>query len=487
MITLWVFTVLSPLAAIISSFFLQNWNWDVIDDFVILDSGSGIISKFLSIQSVMKGFGEFEPVAVLYASFMYTILNNHPIWFYVFKAIGIIFTLFIWGFAAFRITKRKLSIVLVPAVTLSFQYFYDAFFRLWLHEIIGLFFIGIAMHFFLNNLENSLGSDFRGRCDKPRLFDKSLLLASFFLLCAFGSKEVFVSGGAAFGFSYIYLAAKYRRNNYYKFLQLLLSGLAVIFIAVICGVFLFVSIRSGYTSSYNFYIPKLISNLYKWFNKDFINHLPWIGAVIFIYYSYRKDTSVKELINRIPLKTKWGIGLAVLFYSAFFLMLLPWNTIGYYATPLGLFFAFAITLLVSDYLSGIKVRQQLFIVIGALIMNQFVCQYALIQAATYQYDTSNLGAWICANQVFRDKEHEYGIHCNSSLAADSIPVFIKRKYDLQINRLYKAAAPDQCIYNPERTFYFYSSRFNNIDLTQLSGWKIVFFSKNWIVYEKPGD
>lgn len=474
-VVLWVFAILPPFLTIILSFILQKWDWGLMDDSSILSMGSGLVSRTWNYFVGLIAWGVFRPTFALHSGIFYTIFQNHPEWFYVFKAMEIYCILLIWGLVAYRITKETVSIFLLPTITLSFHYFYDTFFYLSSHEFLGLLFVGIALHFFLYNLEtDNIG---------PKKFPwKKWYAGLFFLLCAFGAKEPFVSCGIALGASYLYLVWLYRKTADAK--AFLTAGLLLVIISVGYSFTLFKVIKSNYTSSYGSSTVKIISNLYDWFKKDFANHLPWIIGTPIIMNQYRKKRNSRQSGELFTIKAKWGIFLGILFYLAFLFILLPWNATCYYAAPLGLFFAFIITVLISGCLCKLSLNWQVFVIIGALTINQLVCQYALNREAIYKYDTNNLMKWFSANTLFQGGKEDYCIQCNAMEASATLPSLMEREGNLKMKGFSWSTDPERMVNERKCEFYLYSPRFHGIDMAKLKGWSIVFLSRNWIMYRK---
>lgn len=482
--SLWIFVFLLPILTIILSFILQHWDWGLMDDVTILNSGSGIVSRFWSYFKATLQFGQFKPLFPLHVSIFYSIFEEHPDWLYIARVFEICFILFIWGWATYRITKKTLSIFLLPAITLSFHYFYDAFFYLSSHEIVGLLFVGIALNCFLNNLEHILGVDFSTPQRGNNLLSlRSWLAGLFFLLFGFASKEPFVSCGIAFGLYYLCLAWKFRRTIQFRYLLKL--GIILITLSLIYGSILLFVVRSNYTSAYTLSVQKFLASFKSWFKKDFFNHLPWIigGSIILWLGARRKGIKAFKIFS---LKIKWAALLGILLYGGYVLVLLPWNTIAYYATPLGLFFAFIVVLLISDYLPKVNLRLQILGVICALIFNQLICQYALVRESTYQYDTYNLMEWIRTNYLFRKHGYNFNVQSNAMEPAVAIPALINRKWNLNIKRFTWSLDPNH-ISEQRCDFYLYSPRFHSIDTSKFKDWPIVFLSKNWVMYQRPPD
>ncbi len=477
----WIFAVLPPLVTILFSYILGVWSWGLMDDLQILTLSGSMLDKAWEYFQGFISFGEFKPVWTLHCGIFYTVFQNSPKLFYIFKWFEICLILLIWGMAAWRLTRNKTAIVLLPAITLSFHYFYDAFFYLSSHEYLGTFFLGISIHFFLNHLKplwdeagdlNTKGSQ------QMKLRWGWLFLGIIFLFASFYCKETFVSAGIALGLSYLYLAWKQKKKR--KILGAI--GIVLILITIAHAASLLLFIRSSYTSEYGFQnISRIMSNLSAWFKKDFMNHLPWILGSMLIFYLGSKE-KVRKVSKIFSDRTKWGIFLGGLFYIGFLMILLPWNTVAYYAMPLGLFFAFMLTVLISDALSGLSFRWQLVGVVCALLLNQFVCQYALNRESVYQYDTHNLMVWFRENT---DSSNENVILCNAMEAAFAIPGHVNRTWGLDIKGFQWSTNPDDMIEGKKAKFYLYSPRFSGVDISKLKDWKVIFLSKNWILYARP--
>lgn len=478
---LWVFPFLLPVLTIIFSFLLQRWDWGFMNDLTILNSGKCILERFVARINHVMAFGEFTPTSALHSAIYYSIFEHFPDWFFIFRALEMCFIMFLWGFLAFRITKNILSVILVPVITLSFHYFYDGFFYISAQEPVGLFFLGVALYFFLKNLKPFL-SDEKVLKDISAKFNwRFWFIGLVFLFCAFGAKEPFVSGGIAFGLAYLYLAFKYRQTRYFWYF--VLAGMILVIITLSYGLFLLCEVRTGYTSGYTIAMPRMADHLGSWFKKDFINHIPWISLIISLCYINRAD--LKRSVLNIPLRVKWAALLGLSFYVLYLLVLLPWNTTGYYAMPLGLFFAFFITTLISGFLSRINLRLQMVIVVCFLMVNQLVCQYALNREAFYEYDKMNLIRWFSGNNGYNlASPGNACIKCNAMEASGALPSLIKWKSGISINSFAYSQDPGGVVDGKNCNFYLYTPRFGGVDLAKLKDWNVIFFSKNWVMYHK---
>lgn len=479
----WLFAVIAPLLTILFNYIFQKWWWGLMDDLAILNSGAGIIDRFRSYYVGLCAWGVFRPLYVLHSSVAYTLFERVPRLFYIFRLFEICVVLYIWGICACRVTKQKVAVILVPAVTLSFHYFYDAFFYLSSQEIIGLFFVGLSLFFYLRGLENVLAADPADSETKWHAFKwKSWFVGLFFLLCAFGAKETFISCGVALGLSYFFLAWSCRKTQYGK--SLFMAGLSLVVISVLFALSLTLFIKSGYTAGYSLSdMTKLSSNLTVWFKKDFMNHGPWVVAAGLIFYMANKKRGMAKALWDLPLRVRWAFFLGVLFYLGFLSILLPWNTVSYYATPLGLFFAFIVAVIISDGLPRLSGRWQIFFVVCALGINQLVCQYALTRESTYQYDTHNIMEWLKSSDAILGNR-DVIVASNAMEPAASIPGLMRQAQNVDVQRFHWLVEPEGLVDGKQCDFYLYGPRFHHVRLQNPKDWKVVFLSKNWVMFER---
>ncbi|MBN3040105.1 MAG: hypothetical protein JW867_03180 [Candidatus Omnitrophica bacterium] len=476
--------VIAPLLTIIFSYIFDTWDWGLMDDMWIIHSGTNALTRSLNLFRAMLNFGQFRLTFAVYAGFFYSIFKNYPVFFYIFKALVIYMVLFLWGRQAYKITKRRLTVLLFMGISLSFHYLYDAFFYLSSHEFLGLFFVALSFNFFLQNLESILGGDFSQNHDKPKNYSlKSYALAVFFLFLAYGSKEQFTSCGLAFGFSYLYLAFKLRKEK--CSITLLQLGLLLIIGTFAYGAALLNIVKSHYTSTYAFNPAKFVSTFKNWLKKDFINHLPWIGAVIFITNICQRRARPASKSKPLALKKQWAVCLSLSFYIFFLIVLLPWNTISYYATPFAVFFAFFAVLIISQPVLNCNLKFQAFIVISAMIFNQLVCEYALARESSYQRDTAGLLKWLKKDDSIRNIPAGYSVHSNAAEPAGAITRLANMKWNLGIESFVFSVNPDRPVEEKEAKYYLYSPRFQKINMGRLKNWNIVFFNDNWVMFKRP--
>ncbi len=462
----WLLVSLVPFVILMSMYFLMPWSWGLMDDFQTLEAPGGIGQRTVALFQGYCQFGLFRPTLALYAGIFYKIFEHHPQWFYVFKATLGYLVLFLWGWQAYRLTRHHLAFVLVPAITLSFHYFYDAFFYLSSQEILGMFFTGAALHFFINTIPKTQSEHIK----------KSWLnwfLMIFCLAFAFGAKEPFVTCGVAIGVAYFLVALK----NHSK--TLFLQGGLVILFAFGYAFLLKLIIQGGYTTHYDVMnFASMRSNLFVWAKKDLLNHLPWLLAWAFLIFR-KFSANIKHIADYYK-QFFLGIGLGIIFYLGYLLILLPWNTTSYYAGPLGLFFAFTLAILIADLLHDCSKNIHAYILLGGLILNIVVCQYALMRETTYQYDTQNLMAWLHSN-ADQFEQDRVRIYSNAMEPAMAIPGHMKRNRDSKIQS-FTHSYDAQVISTDPYAYYLFSSRFGSLDQNLNKNYKIKFLSKNWVLY-----
>ncbi|GBL38348.1 hypothetical protein EMGBD1_20350 [Anaerolineaceae bacterium] len=145
---IWFFPATVPLLTILLSFYLQEWYWGLMDDAGLISDGSVVTKRFSSIFRGFLAFGEFKPTFALHQAIFFSMFRYSPISMHVLKWIEACLVLSVWGAAVQRISGKCASMPIFVAVTLSFHYFYDTFFFLSTHEILGVLFCGLALNCF---------------------------------------------------------------------------------------------------------------------------------------------------------------------------------------------------------------------------------------------------------------------------------------------------------------------------------------------------
>jgi len=463
---LWIISAITPVFILLFAFVFYPWNWGLMDDWTILDAGQNIAERLAHYQ-----FGAvFRPVYSVHASVFYSLFENNPQLFHIFRLVEVLLVLVVWALLLFRMTRRWVAIALFLTVSFSFHYLYDAFFYLSSQEIIGLFFLGLAIHFLVCN-QISKNSD----PSQEILMDfrwSHLIIGLILMVFAVGSKEPFLAGGGAIGLFYLTLV--FFTKNAANRKAMLISGVAILLMCLLYGIYLLVFVRSGYSATYGSNASNLFANAVVWIKKDLSNHIPWVVLSLWIcYLGKRQNGGVK--LNA----TFFYIVFGVLLYVCYFFILLPWNTSSYYAGPLGVFFAWIVTLLITEVVLKITFRSQCKIVLCALVFNIFVCRYALGREFIYKYDTDNLMQWMkIHHENFQDKN----LFTNAMEPGEAIPALTNRKFHLNIQKFAWSPEPAKVINDLACDYYLFSSRFGSLNESHFPAWKPVFLSKNWILY-----
>ncbi len=65
----------------------SSWSWGLMDDLAILNKGVGFVERAVSYHRGLCSWGVFRPVFVLHSAFAYTVFENSPKYFYMFKLV----------------------------------------------------------------------------------------------------------------------------------------------------------------------------------------------------------------------------------------------------------------------------------------------------------------------------------------------------------------------------------------------------------------
>ena len=440
------------------------------DDVSILEIGNSAWERMSNYFHATRLFGQFKPLYAVRSGLLYTVFAGHPQFFYIFKVGEISLVLAVWGLVAYRLTRQRVSLFLLPAVTLSFHYFYDQFFYLSAHEGLGLLFLGLGMHAFLSSLRGPLV------CGQGKIRWPLWCLGVGLLWLGFWSKEPFVSTGLACALAQIFLFWQIRsgRGAY----PVLWSALGLLVLTIFYAGALKLFVQSSYTAGYQLNnAVKLLGNATAWLKKDVFNHLPWIAAVAAILFWNKKAGGARDTT------AVWGLGLAASLYACYLFILLPWNTVSYYAAPLGIFFALLVTILLSPVMGRLRMPVLYLLAIGSLALNLLVCQYALTREASYQNDTVQLMQWFKAVwEKGRYRGEPLAVLSNAMEPADAIPAIINRQWGLSLPRFRWNPNPQDRADLINTDYYLYSPRFHSVDLNRFRDWEIVFTSRHWTVF-----
>ncbi len=467
-VALWALPVVVPLAMILLSFILHKWYWGLMDDATILRGVAHPLTGFWGYFCGLCRWGIFRPTFVLHSAFLYTIFQDAPQLFYIAKWVEIVSMLAVWGVLAYRATEKPLTSFLFGAIALSFHYFYDAFFFLSSQEILGLIFCGISLHLFFSML-TSVSNIISWR---------NGILGVFFLIVAFGAKEPFIACGVALGLAGL-IAGRFIPSIGRRIWQ---WSIVILIISLCYGISVKTLLRGSYTAHFSFFdIGKISGNFQSWIKKDLLNHIPWIAAATFLFALSIRKLSWRVFASRYSDKEAYGALLGVLLYCSFLFILLPWNTLSYYAGPLGIFFAFAAAVLLTRELHKANILIQVSAIIGSLLLNILVCQYALARESVYNYDTRNLMEWVRNNADFQAASRQRMVFSNADEPSGAIPAHLNRSYGLNVSDFKIASLAEDM---PAEAFYVFSRRFGSDIPDRNRGWCAVFYSKNWQIYRK---
>ena len=465
---LWIFSSVVPLFTILLSFYLQDWYWGLMDDAGIIASGTNVFDRFNNYFYGLIAWGVFRPTFVLHSAIFYSWFEHVPVLMHVLKWAEAVLMLVIWGIAVNRICGHRFALPIFMAAALSFHYLYDTFFFISTHEVIGLLFLGLALNIFLTAVAQA----------DPYWFSGLLSAGVLFLLIGFGAKEPLTSCGIAFGISFGLLGFIDPLNRKRAFgIGGLIFVVSVVYIAL-----LQVYIRGAYTGGYSFSnFSKLWGNFIAWSLKDFANHTPWVILVVVLGLALSRTGSRSNLVSAFTIRQKWGIFTGLLLYGGYLMILLPWSTTSYYAGPLGVFFAFPVSIFVAQVLPQTSTFMQVLVPIGSLILNMFVSQWALTRESLYHYDTQNLMAWVRGNSAFQSAAREKLVYCNGMEAAGTIPGHLARDFSLQLPSFMHGGIQSDPTYS--KAVYVWSPRFGGAESDFPRGtWDTMFYSKFWQVY-----
>ena len=465
---LWIFPIIVPLGTILLSFYLQEWYWGLMDDAGSLGSGNNFTERLSYFDRMVSGSGLFRPTYGLHSVVFYTLFENSPVLMHVLKWIEAMLTLLLWGLAVQRILGTANTLPVFCCIALSFHYFYDSYFFISTHDVLGLLFMGGAINMYLAALDSP----------KPvNSFLQSLLGVSLMLI-GFGAKEPLVTCGVAFGLSFLALAQMESRVR----ARALYLGGSLLAISVLYGLTIKLVVQGGYTSSYSFTnYSRMLGNLRGWVNKNLYNHSPWLVIVFVLGLAAAKTPATIKLFFQFGLRQRWGMLLGFLLYGGYLLFLLPWNTTSYYAGPLGVFFAIPIAIFVAQILPQTSIALQVFTPVAALLFNMLLSQWALTRESLYHYDTQNLMAWIQGNPAFQVAARSDLVYCNAWEGGGAIPAHLGQDFGVSMPGFKYQGLDQNLIRSGE--IMVYTPRFgSSTDIFAPDLWDTMFYSKFWQVY-----
>ena len=224
---------------------------------------------------------------------------------------------------------------------------------------------------------------------------------------------------------------------------------------------------------------KIGSNVILWLRHDLLTHAPWLIAVAVIL-ALAGRTVLKEPTRR------WAIVLGALFYVTYVLILLPWSTTGHYSTPLGVFFAFLVAVLISDCMEQIQTWIFFLIVVVALFLNLLVGGNALKAASSYQEDSANFMKWLATNaQVEYETANGAVVRTNAYEPGVALTVLTKMYYGKSYGNFVFTPQVREILEDVKTRYYLYGTTWGDQDLSRLGKmWYPVFTSKNWVMFRR---
>ena len=467
---LWLFPIIVPLGTILLSFYLQEWYWGLVDDAGILVSGRTVAERFANDFGARLSNGRVQFLFSLRSAIFYTMFEQNPVMLHVLKWVEATLAILVWGLAVKKICGRSLGALIFATITLSFNYFYDTFFFISLQDVLGLLFLGIGLNCSI------------GACDATSR-TRFVTLATFGILgIALGvtTNERLTAVGLAFGLGFILLGVM--DKSIYR--QALIIGALIFGASVIYALFLKLHMQPeiGHTARYsvtNF--PVMANNLIDWIRKDVLNHSPWLLGLAILARYRGNSRSFRGSMGGFAMRQKWGVMLGGLLYFFFLLLLLPWMTISYVAGPLGVMFAFPVSVYISQVLPQTTVGIQILAPITALLLNILVSQWALTRESLYHYDTQNLIAWIQGNPAFQAAARSELVYCNAMEGGGAIPAHLGRDFGVSMPGFKYQGLDQDLIFSGE--IMVYTPRFgSSTDIFAPAVWDTVFYSKFWQVY-----
>lgn len=467
-LVLWYGVVLASLVSVLAAFVIGSWSWGLMDDPGFVIWGGNIWERSVTMFKAILSGGMCRPVYAFHSGIFYKLFEHQPGIFYIFRWFEVSVALGIWGFFAFLVTRRTVALPLLICVALSFNKFYDAFFYLSTPDILGVLFSGCAGIFLFRAFGPAISR-------QGQVQWLHVLWGVMWLCLAVGSKEPFVIIGVAWGLSLIISGLWKPRKN-----SLWLSGLLFLVLSLFYGFFVKFFVSKGYTADYVFSdFGKIGTNMMLWARVDLVAHGPWIaGALILMLVKRPWELAVH--IRR------WAVSLGIGIYVGYALVLLPWSTTGHYSTPLGVFFAFMVTILIAERMEKIGGILLLSITAVALVVNIFVGGSALQAALTYQQDTASLLKWLSSNVQF---EYELAsgavVRVNADEPGNTLPKLAKMLYDKSYAPFIFTPAVRDILADPQTRYYLYGPNWGDQDLSRLGRiWYPVFVSKNWIMFRR---
>ena len=467
---LWIFPIIVPLGTILLSFYLQEWYWGLMDDATILGVGRNFAERFVNYLTPLVEGGRLQFTFALRSALFYTWFENYPVVIHLLKLVEACLMLLVWGLAVGKVSGKQYAPLIFGAVALSFNYFYDTFFFLSTYEVMGLLFWGLALNCYLTAMKTELQISY--------VFWS--IAGLLFTILAITTKEPMAAVGVALGLSFVVL----NLANILISRRVLLIGAPLFLGSLGYLVFLkfFIQPSGGHVSSYSLTnVSRILGNLTVWVNKDLFNHSPWLITVLVIGFAFWGNMLKRRHLPAFTAWQVWGMLMGVLLYSAYTLVILPWNTAAYYAGPLGVFFAIPVAIFLAQLLPHTSVTLQILVPIASLLFNMLVSQWALTRESLYHYDTQNLLTWIRGNPEFQLAADGGLVYCNAMEGGGAIPAHLGRDFGVLIPG-FTYSGLDQNSFRAGQIMVYTPRLGSDTDTFSLDLWETQFYSKFWQVY-----
>lgn len=468
---LFAFPAAVPLLLILFSFLKSHWGWCLVNDYQYLTLGTNFWDKLCKIYVYFLGMGQLKWTHHFRYAFVYTVFAHNPKWFFLYQWGEIVAMCGVWGMVAYRLTGEKITFLLFPTVVLTSRCFYDAFFFPTLGDNFAMLIFGLGLLALVRAESLAIGQP------NSTLRNRLWLYVLVFFFLALGAMEFTLAGimavGCALGWLY-----QVRRD-----FRLLMTGIFLVMVGLLYGVFLKTCIAHGYSSAYSLTdAHKIIFNVMMWAKEVFKIESIWLvagGGIIF--KSWGRGFWLKYSISE-----RFGIFLAVLMYVLWLAVLLPWHANGYHAVPLVIVFGFLVTVLLARPLKGLDERWFAAIVAGALFFNLFFAQQEIYIARTYNSDIQRLLYFVEGNSSFQQAALAEKVFCNQIEPAESLPHWANKQAGLSLKRfIYE---PDVLSADSKGAGYFVFITLGQPLGTYLNapGWEPVFVGEFCKVYKKRG-
>ncbi len=454
----------APFLVVLLSLVTQTWSWGLMDDHSLLAIRGGVIAKWLSYFRQILANGALRPVTTFHAALAYKVFENAPGLFHLFRFVEVAAAVGVWAWAAFQLTGKRWTVFLMIAAAMSFHYIYDAFFFLSTQEILGVFFTGVSLLL----VQRSFYRIFSG---EPGVSWGCFGCGILSYVLALGCKEPFIAFGLALGIGMMLLSSRVKGIDRGR---ILIAGALLVVLSLLYGVFIKVCVTAPYTAAYSFTdVAKITGNLLQWARKDLLNHAPWIVAALLL--------GRKALPEGFSLREQWGFVFGVLYYIIFLLLILPWSAVVYLATPLGVIFAFVITICVARSLEKSASSAAGWVMVMALVINIAVAGYATTREMIYHLDTQNLLVWASVHPDFQEASRQGRVFSNAPEPSVAIPSHANRRWGLNMANFQNGEFSRQ---GSPSEYFVYSSRFGGFPAAALKSWRAAFYGKYWQVYER---